>query len=351
MFTFAADTMDNKKEITIYDLADTLGLSPATISRALNGNPLVKEKTRKKIATTAEQLGYRMNSFAQNIRTGKTKTIGVIVHELRSNFITSVLAGIEKVASSNGYDIIIGHSAENANKEVQNTRNLFNKRVDGLLASLAFDTLDFAHYKIFTDKGIPVVFYDRSFVRAPFPSVVLDNYRAGYDMTEHLIAQGCKRIMHVTADISKNVYLDRLEGYKAAMEEHKLPIPKDFVQVTTLNEAAGVELADTVLRMKAKPEAIFVTNDFCAAVIMNRLLENGVRIPEDIAFAGFNDDSIAKIIRPRLTTIYYPGQQMGEIAAQRLINELKDNKNAALESQIVMRPQLVVRESSLKLKK
>lgn len=342
--------MNKDKEITIYDLAEELHLSPATISRALNGNEIVKEKTRKKVLDAAEKLGYRVNSFAKNIRTGKTKTIGVIVHELKSNFITSVLAGIEKVASINGYDIIIGHSSENRDKEIQNTANLFNKRVDGLLASLAFDTLDWNHYKVFMDKKVPVIFYDRVFPRSPFSNVTLDNFKAGYEVTEHLISQGCKRIMHVTADISKNVYLDRLDGYKAALAAHDIPVSKDLIHVTALNEDAGIAEADKILKMKIKPDGVFVANDFCAAVMMNHLTENGIKIPQDIAFVGFNDDTISKIIRPRLSTVKYPGQQMGEIAAQRLINELNGLANAALESQIIMRPKLIIRESSLKKK-
>lgn len=342
--------MNKDKEITIYDLAEELHLSPATISRALNGNEIVKEKTRKKVLAAAEKLGYRVNSFAKNIRTGKTKTIGVIVHELKSNFITSVLAGIEKVASINGYDIIIGHSSENKDKEIQNTANLFNKRVDGLLASLAFDTSDWDHYKAFMDKKVPVIFYDRVFPRSPFSNVTLDNFKAGYEVTEHLINQGCKRIMHVTADISKNVYLDRLDGYKAALTAHDIPVSKDLIHITTLNEAAGIAEADKILKMKVKPDGVFVANDFCAAVMMNHLTENGIKIPQDIAFVGFNDDTICKIIRPKLSTVKYPGRQMGEIAAQRLINELNGLANAGLESQIIMRPKLVIRESSLKKK-
>lgn len=339
-----------KKEITIYDIANELNLSPATVSRALNGSSIVQEKTRKKILQAAERLGYRVNAFAKNIRMGKTKTIGVVVHELKSNFITSVLSGIEKIASAHGYDIIIAHSGENKEKEIQNAANLFNKRVDGLLASLAFDTMDWNHFKPFIEKQVPVIFYDRVFKHSPFTSVILDNFRAGYEMTKHLIDQGYRRIMHVTADVSKNVYADRLEGYKAALTEHDIPVSKELIHITSLNEDAGLQEADYIASMKKKPDAVFVTNDFCAAIMMNRLAEKGLQVPTDIAFAGFNDDVVCKIIRPQLTTILYPGQQMGEIAAQRLINELKGSGTASLESQIVMRPTLVVRDSSLRKK-
>ncbi|PZP48498.1 MAG: LacI family transcriptional regulator [Pseudopedobacter saltans] len=340
--------MATEKEVTIYDIAKELDLSPATVSRALNGNELVKEKTRKKIADVAEKLGYRVNSFAKDIRTGKTKTLGVIVHELNSKFVTSVISGIEKVASLSGYDIIIGHSMESKFKERQNVANLFNKRVDGLLASLAFDTDNWNHYQPLINKNVPIVFYDRVFLDGPFTKITLDNFKAGYEATEHLIVQGCRRIMHVTADTSKNVYRDRLEGYKAALKKYGLPIEDDLIRVTRLNEESGVEEGTNILSMKNRPDGVFVANDFCAVVIMNQLIESGVRIPEDVAFVGFNNEAICNIIRPKLSSIIYSGQQMGEIAAKRLIDKLNGLIESEEEQHVVMQPTLVIRGSSMK---
>src|SRR5215210_7426241 len=153
--------MSTDKDITIYDIARKLNISPATVSRGLQDHPAISKKTKKKIFDMADEIGYRSNHFARNLRQQKTKTIGVIVHELNSSFITSVLAGIEKITTEAGYDIIIAHSSESAVKEAANARNLFHKRVDGLIASLSFDTKDLEHYQPFTDKGIPVIFFDR----------------------------------------------------------------------------------------------------------------------------------------------------------------------------------------------
>ena len=153
--------MKPKKEITIYDIARRLSLSSATVSRALQDHPAINKNTRKKIQQTAKDLGYRHNTFASSLRKQKTNTIGVIVHELNSNFITSVLAGIEKVTTEAGYDLIIAHSSESYTKEAANALNLFHKRVDGLIASLAFDTRDLDHYEVYKEKGIPVIFFDR----------------------------------------------------------------------------------------------------------------------------------------------------------------------------------------------
>src|SRR6266496_1643658 len=153
--------MSKEKEITIYDIADKLNVSIATVSRALKNDPVVSKKTRKKIFDLAEELGYRSNHFARNLRQQQTNTIGIIVHELNSNFITSVLAGVEKITTEAGYDLIIAHSSESYAKEAANAKNLFHKRVDGLIASLSFDTTDMKHFKPFIDKGVPVSFFDR----------------------------------------------------------------------------------------------------------------------------------------------------------------------------------------------
>ncbi|MGK2863262.1 MAG: LacI family DNA-binding transcriptional regulator, partial [Chitinophagaceae bacterium] len=172
--------MKPKKETTIYDIAQKLALSSATISRGLQNNPAINKNTRKKIQETALELGYRHNTFASSLRKQKTNTIGVIVHELNSNFITSVLAGIEKITTKAGYHIIIAHSSESYEKETANALNLFHKRVDGLIASLAFDTKGLDHYKLYEDRGIPVIFFDRVEEKNEGIKVIIDNYKCGY---------------------------------------------------------------------------------------------------------------------------------------------------------------------------
>src|SRR5215218_2118145 len=151
--------MADEKEITIYDIAKKLSISPATVSRGLQDHPAISKKTKKRIMDMVDEMGYRSNHFARNLRQQQTNTIGVIVHELNSTFITSVLAGIEKVTTEAGYDLIIAHSSESSVKEAANARNLFQKRVDGLIASLSFDTTDLDHFQPFLNKGVPVVFF------------------------------------------------------------------------------------------------------------------------------------------------------------------------------------------------
>lgn len=339
--------MTGKKDITIYDIAKVLGLSPATVSRGLKDHPAINSKTRKRIMDTAREMGYRSNSFASNLRMQKTHTIGIIVHELKSQFISSVLAGIEKVTTDAGYDLIIGHSSETWRKEAANAHNLFHKRVDGLIASLAFDTQDMDHFDPFVQKGIPIVFFDRVEEFAYGTRVVIDNVKAGHEATAHLAAQGCRRIAHITANLGRNVYAGRLRGYQQALADYGLPYDPDLLIVNDLSETAALRSAKQILAMDPKPDGVFITNDFFAAVFLQTLKENGIRVPEDIAIVGFNNDVIARIIQPKLTTINYPGEEIGEQAARSLLEQLAGHNSARTTDTIIIRSELIIRDSSL----
>lgn len=346
---YATDcNMNAKKEVTIYDIAQKLDLSSATVSRALKDHPAINKNTRKKIQETAKKLGYRHNNFASSLRNQKTNTIGVIIHEMHSNFITSVLAGMEKVTAEAGYDLIIAHSSESFKKESANVLNLFHKRVDGLLASLSFDTYGLKHFEPFQQRNIPVVFYDRVEETSDYTKVIIDNYRSGYQATQHLIEQGCKDIVLVTANLQRNVYAQRHQGYADALAANHIPYNSERILIKDLSEQCGREAAEEILKMNPRPDGAFITNDFTAAVCMKTLMENNIRIPEDIAVVGFNNDAIGKIIEPQLTTVNYPGVEIGEVAARNLINHLKGISDLKHTNTVVINSALVIRKSSLK---
>ena len=342
--------MRKEKEVTIYDIARQLDLSAGTVSRGLNNHPGLNILTKKRISTLAKELGYRTNTFASNLRKQHSNTIGVIVHELNSNFITSVLAGIEKVTAETNYDLIIGHSSESYKKEMANANNFFHKRVDGLIASLAFDTENLSHFSPFIKKGIPVVFFDRVFENEEGTKVVINNFQAGYDATAHLIDQGCTRIAHITASLKRNVYAERLKGYQHALLDHQLSYQEEMVVVRGLSEEASLDAAQQILKMNPLPDGIFITNDFCAAICMQALKDAGLHIPDDIAIVGFNNDVISKVVEPKLTTIDYPGFEIGEIVARNLVNHLQGISNINLTNTIIVKSELIVRQSSLKKK-
>ncbi|ANI88791.1 LacI family transcriptional regulator [Arachidicoccus ginsenosidimutans] len=340
------------KEITIYDIAKKLGISATTVSRGLNDNPLINKKTREKIHQTAKELGYRHNTIASNLRKRHSKTIGILLHEVNSYFVTAVLAGIEKVATAEQYDLLITHAGEDSIREIANTKNLLNKRVDGVIVSLTLSTRDIAHFNPFFERNIPVVFFDRVPGDANCSKVVIDNFKCGELATKHLIEQGCKKIAHITADLTRNVYNDRFEGYKKALEEHHIKFNKKLLQICNVsNKEETIAAVDKLLGQK--PDAFFITNDFAAAVCIDVLHKKGLRVPEDIAVFGFNNDLIGDLITPRLSTIDYPGKQMGEVAAHELIKQLKSvdrHKKTSFKS-IVIPSKMIIRESSLKKEK
>ncbi|MFL5786805.1 MAG: LacI family DNA-binding transcriptional regulator [Flavisolibacter sp.] len=340
--------MEKGKETTIYDIAKKLNISTATVSRGLQDHPAISKKTKKRIFDMVEEMGYRSNHFARNLRQQQTYTIGVIVHELKSNFITSVLAGIEKITTESGYDLIIAHSGESMIKEAANAKNLFHKRVDGLIASLSFDTSNLDHFKPFTDKGIPIIFFDRVEQDGNSSVVIIDNAKCGYLATSHLIEQGCKRIAHVTSSLQRNVYSQRFKGYKDALFDNGIKFDEKLLLVKDLTEDAGVQAALEILKMDPMPDGIFLTNDFVAAVCMRTLKEHGINIPHDIAIVGFNNDAIGNLIEPALTTINYPGKDVGEISARNLINHLKGLSDIHQTQTIIVRSELIVRKSSLR---
>ena len=341
--------MIKEKEITIYDIADKLHISVATVSRGLQDDPVVSKKTRKKIFELAEKMGYRSNHFARNLRNQRTNTIGLIANRLNSYFMSTVIAGMEKTVNSNGYNLIITQSLESMEKEIASAKTMFNNRVDGLLVTLSYETNDLHHFDKFTKKKVPVLFFDRCEEHDHFTKILIDNKRAAYDATMHLAQQGCKRIVHITAPQKRSLYRDRLNGYKQALAENNLEFAEDLVYISNLSMEAGTDAANYILNMKQLPDGIFVANDNCAVGCMVALKKAGIRIPEDIAIVGFNNDPVSIVVERNLTTINYQGYEMGEVAARNLINHLNGTSPFQSTNTIILRSELIIRASSKKM--
>jgi len=344
--------MSHEKEITIYDIAKQLNISATTVSRGLKDHPSINKLTRKKIADTARKLGYQSNNFASSLRSKKTHTIGVMVPRLNSYFMASVMAGMEDAATKQGYNLIISQSLEKSSKEIVNAYTMFNKRVDGLLISLASDTENIDHFAPFFSKKIPVVFFDRVYEHADSTCIIIDNYQAAYDITKHLLDEGSRQIMHLGGNTLRNVYAERLRGYKQALKDYNISFNEKLIHTSNLSEEDGTKAAEHILKMKPKerPDAVFAANDTAAVHCMIRLKAEGLTIPGDIAFAGFNNDPISKIVEPNLTTINYSGYAIGEMAINNLINHLKGLTDIKSTNSIVLRSDLIIRGSSIKNK-
>jgi LacI family transcriptional regulator len=334
-------------EVTIYDVAKALGISPSTVSRGLKDHPHIRKDTIKKIKATAHEMGYQRNKFASNLRQKHTNTIGVVVPKLNSYFMATVIAGMEKVTNQYGYGLIISQSQESGKQEISCVSTLFSSRVDGLLVSLAFDTRNLDHFNIFLNKKIPVVFFDRVSECNGCMSVVIDNFKAGYEVTSHLIEQGCRKIVHLGGNLLRNVYAERFRGYKQALSDNKIIFDENLVIISDLSREAGTETAKKIMTMKTRPDGIFTSNDTSAVAVIVELLNAGIKIPEDIAIAGFNNEPISQVIQPNLTTVDYPAREIGEIAARSLIERLRSSQSDNLHT-IVLKHNLIVRKSSLR---
>jgi LacI family transcriptional regulator len=262
---------------------------------------------------------------------------------------STVIAGIESIANSEGYNLIISQSSESEQKEKMSAKTMFNSRVDGLLVSLSYDTNDISHFDQFIKKNIPVIFFDRGEQHDNFTNVLIDNRKAAHEATKHLIEQDCTRIVHITAKPKRNVYVDRLKGYKQALAENNIDFKDEYLIIGNLSLEAGVDAAEVIQKMDPLPDGVLVANDNCAVGCMLALKQAGLRIPEDIAFVGFNNDPVSKVIEPNLTTINYPGYEMGEVAARNLINHLNGTYLIHTTNTIVLRSELIIRTSSQRI--
>ena len=342
--------MKIKKEITIYDIAKALNISPSTVSRGLKNHPHIRKETKKNIIAKAKEMGYQQNKFASNLRQKHTNTIGVVVPKLDSYFMATVISGIEKITAQYGYGLIISQSQESWKKEISCISTLFNSRVDGLLISLAFNTKNLEHFNVLLNKDIPVVFFDRVTDCDGCISIVIDNYKAGYEATSHLIEQGCKRIVHIGGNLLRNVYSERFNGYKQALADNKLEFDQNLVVISDMTGPAGTDTAKKILKMIPRPDGIFASNDTTAVAAMVELERAGVIIPDEIAVVGFNNDPISQVIRPNLSTVDYPARQIGEIAATSLIKKLKNSESANF-STLILKHNFICRQSSLRIGK
>jgi LacI family transcriptional regulator len=336
------------KRVTSVDGTWKTKLSSLNGGRSLKDFPYKSHKAPGRKRQINTHSGVQPGYFRTKPEKSVNNTIGVVVHSLQSDFIRSALTGIQQVVFAAGYEMMIMHSQENMKKEVANVQLLLDHRVDGLLASLSFDTNSMDHFSVFSREGIPVVFFDRVDTNGNNCNVVIDNTGTGYAATQHLIQQGCKRIAIITSCLERNVYRDRYTGFRNALTDHNIPFENDLLIVKDITEQAGMEAATQIVSMQEKPDGLFVTSDLLAAACMRSLIEHGFRVPDDIAIVGFNNDPICRLTVPSITTINYSGMDMGRVAALQLINTIAKGKTCLSTETTILPAGLIVRASSLK---
>lgn len=342
--------MAKQSETTIHDIAKKLNISASTVSRALNGNQIISQTTRKKIKKEALAMGYRPNTMAANLRTKRTNTIGVIVPLINRHFFSSVISGIEDVAYRNEYAVTISQSNDNFKKEEKIAQTLFSNRVDGLIVSIGMETKQYEHLKLFSDRNVPMVFFDRIVDEIKAHKITVDDYKGGFKATTHLIEQGAKRIAHIGGPLNLNIYQKRLDGYRDAMKKAGLPVYKSMLIHNSLTRTDGTKAIKKLFSKKIKPDALFCANDTTALSAIIYFNEHAIKVPDDVLIVGFSNEPFSEVVTPSISTIRQPGFEMGQKAAELIIGQIKTKDKPTEFQQIIMPTELIVRQSSQKSK-
>jgi len=341
------------KKTTIHDIANELGVTASTVSRALQDHPRISDATKENVMKMADKLNYQPNSIAAALRKGKSNIIGVIIPMADRNFFASVIRGIEEIVNKSGYRVIISQSNDSPDQEKSNIKALLELQVDGILASYAKKTTDFTHYEEIGNQGVPLILFDRlheTLESLGVGSVVIDDYLGAYKATEHLIDQGCKRIAHFSGYQHVSIYKERRKGYEEALKRHDIPIDSKLIIESNLKLEAGRRLGKELLTWDRPPDAIFSASDYGAVGAMEILKKHHVAIPGDIAMVGFSNESFTSFLDPGLTTVDQHGEKMGQFAARLFLDQVEEDNDSQASSKTVLDPQLIVRKSSLKKK-
>lgn len=333
------------RRVTLKQIAQAVGVSVMTVSRALNNAANVDERTRQKILKTARRMGYRPNHIAKSLVLKKTFTIGVVIPEITHSFFPEVIRGIEEVAYQAGYQIILTHSAEDFERERQAIETLEAKRVDGILISTAQTMRDVAIYQELLRMHYPLVFFDRCVQGIGASCVSINDEESAEMATRHLIEHGYRKIAHLRGPLRVSIGKARLQGYRKAMEESGLRVDEDWIVESGFHESGGYKAMQQLLSLpKAKrPQAVLAVNDPAAFGAMQAIFDAGLKIPEDVAIIGFSDDIRAPLMPTPLTTVRQPAYEVGKRAAQKLLDIIEERHPE--EELIIVETQLVIRQS------
>lgn len=337
-----------KGKATIHDIAEKLNITASTVSRALNDNPRISENTKKLVIKMAKQLNYQPNHIASALRSGKSKLIGVVVPTANRNFFSSVVRGIEEVANNLDYKVIISQSYDGYKKEVDTVEALLNARVDGIIASIAKNTENFDHFQKVLDKGIPLVLFDRITNELEVSQVVIDDYLGAYQVVDHLIKGGCKKIVHFTSPKKINIYKDRMRGYEDALKDHGISFDPELIEESNMQLEDGRNCMENIIQKGISFDAVFSSSDYAAMGAMQVLKEKGFTIPEQVMLAGFGNEPFTSFTDPPITTVDQKSIPMGHVTAETFFALIKNGKKDGVPQKTVLKPELIVRKSTQK---
>lgn len=318
----------------------------STVSRVINGGKSVSKKSYDKVFSQIKELGYSPSMIAQSLVLQKTKLIGVIVPDITSSFHSTIYRGIEACSDKNGYNIIMCNIEDQLSKELRYLDVFCRMRVDGII--LLHDRINDELSGFLRTHDIPIVLCSALLSGFNYPAVNIDDYKAAYDAVEYLISLGHKKIALIggmTDDIGAGI--SRLNGFKDAMKNNGIDIVPDYIKNGSYKLSDGYRLMDELLRCGERPTAVFAVSDDMAVGAMNRAMDGGMRVPEDISVIGFDDSEIASIVRPALTTIHQPIAQIGHMSVELLLRKI--NGDEIPISSVILNHKLVIRNSCCKV--
>lgn len=339
------------KETTLKEIAETLGISITTVSKALKNYSDVSAKTKKTVIALAEELNYTPNSFAVNLRTKESKTIGLIIPEVVHHFFSNVINGIIAEAEKEGYLVIILQSNESLELEKKQVALLINKRVDGIIMSLSNESNNDLHIKEILRKEIPFVQFDKISKLIPSSKVIINDRKAAMEAVQHLIDKGCKKIAHIRGPENPQNAIDRFLGYKSALEKNGIVYDSKLVYTCTyVTFEEGIEFAKQIIEEHPDVDGIFVITDLVAVGVLAYFNEKGIRVPKQIAVIGFSNWFMSQVITPKLSTVDQPSYEMGVTAFNVLLEEIICRKEGKQFSPkiIELQTSIIERDSSLK---
>ncbi|WP_316789381.1 LacI family DNA-binding transcriptional regulator [Pedobacter frigoris] len=341
--------MKQPKRVTIYDIAKKLNLNPSSVSRALNNGGNVSIATKELILKTAEEMNYKVNSVAANLRTGNNQTIGVIVPHINQNFFANVIAGIEEVTYQKGYSLVICQSNESAEREIKCVDTLTNQHVSCIIISVSADFKDSSHLENIQKQGIPLIQFDRVADELDTMKVLNDNESAAMEAVSHMIAKGYKRIALLEGPQNLNIFRQRKAGYLRALKKHNLPVIPELIMENAWTKELGATATRKLLKLAQPPDAIFAsTSDFAALGALEVATGMNIQVPQQLGICGYSNESFGTIANPSITTIDQHSILMGKTIAQLYFNE-PDSGISISKNQIVsIRPELIIRDSTLK---
>jgi DNA-binding LacI/PurR family transcriptional regulator len=333
------------KQITIKDLANELNLHFTTVARALRGHPDVSRETRKKVLALAKKSDYYPNYYARGLLKDDSKTIGVIVPEIKHDFFSSIISGIEDFSSEKGFTIMVCQSNESIDREMQNVNTLISKKVDGILISIAQDTEGCDHFRPINKRAIPLVFFDRVPESLAATKVVVDDFMGAFEAVSHLAGKGYENIAHIAGPKNLSISFERFRGYKEALRQYGLNFREDMIVFGGLWEDDGKKGIQHLLKKNKIIDAIFAVNDPVAIGAYQEVKRLGMHIPGDIALVGFSNNPITALIDPALTTVEQPSYEMGRRAAELLFYKIESDDNGDIKKE-VLKTKLIVRQST-----